>query len=442
VAIHVDAGLAPSSSLPLAYYLAAYVGFSGALAVLAVDPALPAGSFYQPRFIALVHFLTLAWLTGSILGSLYIVCPLALRMPLPVGRADWIAFGSFVFGTSGMVANFWINTYDGMAGSALFVIGAVAWVGVRVVRGLRGDGVQWAVRLHVVLAFFNFLAAAALGMVIGLDRSRGFLQVSPLSAVFAHAHVAAVGWVTMLVIGLSYRLIPMMLPAGMPTGGWPALSAVLLQSGLLVLTVQLLTDSAFVSVGAFLIAGGVVSFITRVRWMVAHRLPRPPALPARDWSTWQVHMACAWLLIALAIGLVLSIGAADDDRLQLMWIYGVAGLVGFLAQMVVGMQGRLVPLYAWYRAYAATGTAPMLAAHALTSVPFARSIFLCWAAALPLLAWGLAYADHFAVRLGAVGLLAGLGFGAAYLMSMLRRARISAPQLAPGVIRLSPLQSP
>ena len=35
--------------------------------------------------------------------------------------------------------------------------------------------------------------------------------------------------------------------------------------------------------------------------------------------------------------------------------YGVFGLVGFLAQMVVGMEGRLLPIFAWYWAYANTG---------------------------------------------------------------------------------------
>ena len=35
--------------------------------------------------------------------------------------------------------------------------------------------------------------------------------------------------------------------------------------------------------------------------------------------------------------------------------YGVFGLVGFLAQIVVGMEGRLLPIFAWYWAYANTG---------------------------------------------------------------------------------------
>jgi hypothetical protein len=415
----------PSTALPLAYYAAAYAGFGGALLVLFVDPALPGGSFYHSRFVALVHLLTLAWLSGSILGSLYIVGPLVLRLPMRVGNADWIAFGSFLLGTSGMVAHFWINTYDGMAWSAMLVSAAITWVGARVIRGLRRARIPFGVRLHVGLAFFNILAAAGFGMVIGFDRSRGFLTVSPLSMMFAHAHIAAVGWVAMLVIGLSYRLIPMMLPAAMPSGRSLAISAILIECGLAVLTMELITSSGGGWVGAVTIVAGLLSFVARVRWMLSRRQPRPPALPPRDWSTWQIHMAFAWLLIAVVAGLVLTGTPADQDRLTLMWVYGVAGLVGFLAQMVAGMQGRLVPLYAWYRAYAASGTTPSRAANALPSAPFARAILLCWAVAVPLLIWGLAFADRIAIRAGAASLLIGLAAGATYISYMLRRARVS-----------------
>ena len=214
-----------------------------------------------------------------------------------------------------------------------------------------------------------------------------------------------------------------------PSGGSVALSAILLQGGLVALTAGLLADSEHLWLGALMIVCGVASFATHVRQTLARRVPRPPALPARDWSVWQVHCAFAWLLVALATGLVLSIQAPDDYRIQVMWIYGVAGLVGFLAQMVAGMQGRLVPLYAWYRAYASTGAPPFRAANTLPSERFARAIFLSWATAVPLLAWGLAGAEQSAIRTGAALLLLGVGVGGAYLIYLLRQAREAAPQL-------------
>src|SRR5690606_14788190 len=111
-------------------------------------------------------------------------------------------------------------------------------------------------------------------------------------------------------------------------------------------------------------------------------------------------------------------------HLVVAWIYGVAGIVGFIAQIIVGIQGRLVPLYAYYRAMHALGSKPPArGANQLPSPRFARPIFLCWTAGVPLLAWGLAGAQPVAIRIGGILLLAGVGIGAAYLRHLMRTAR-------------------
>jgi hypothetical protein len=227
----------------------------------------------------------------------------------------------------------------------------------------------------------------------------------------------------MMVVGLSYRLIPMILPAAMPSGRALAASAVFMEAGVIVLTITLLAGADVVWAGALLILLGLVSFVTQIRRTVRHRLPRPPALPQRDWSAWQAHASFLWLLVAAGLGAALSVGVADEHRLTLMWIYGVSGLVGFLAQIVTGMQGRLVPLYAWYRAFARKGAPPERAANALPSSQFAGSIFGCWTVGVPLLAWGLPTQDHLLIRLGAMALATGVVIGAVYMIRMLRAAK-------------------
>ena len=413
----------PSSALPLAYYATAHVGFGVALGVLIVDPSLPGPSFYHPRLVALVHLLTLAWITGSILGSLYIVGPLALRIPMVVRRVDWVGFASFLTGTIGMVSHFWIGTYDGMAWSAALVLVPIARAGWLTARSLRRSAAPPAVLLHVALAFVNIAAAATLGILLGFNRTRGFMTISPLAAMFAHAHLAAIGWAMMLVIGLSYRLIPMMLPAAMPVGRSLALSAIFLETGLLLTVAALLSNSAWLPAGALLIVAGFASFVTRLRGALKHRLPRPPALPSRDWSTWQTHGAFLWLVVAVVLGIVLSTGAGGDTRLTLMWVYAVAGLVGFLGQVIPGIAGRLVPMYAWYRAFAKKGGPPERAVHDLPHPQFAFRIFVTWSAGVPLMAYGLATSSEIAVRSSAALLLGGVSLGAAYINHMLHTAR-------------------
>ena len=413
----------PASALPLSFYLFAHGCFLVALLVLAVNPGLPAGAFYQPRFAALVHLVTLGWITGSILGSFYIVGPLALGIPMQVGRADWAGWGAFTVGTSVLAASFWMFRYDGVAVGGALITLAISWVGYRAVRGFRRSPAPPGVLLHVGFAYANVIGAAALAILLALDRSRGFLGLSPLAVTFVHAHIAAVGFATMMVVGLAYRLIPMMLPAAMPAGRPLLISGVLIESGLGVLVWTLLFLPAWTIAGWALICAGLISFSQVMRSTVRRRMPRPPALPQRDWSTWQAHAALLWLAAAVIIGGLLSAGAWPGRRLTMMWIYGTAGLVGFLAQIVTGIQGRLIPFYAWYRAAAAIGRPPDTPANALPSARFAKPIFLAWAAGLPMISIGLAADIELLVSTGAACLILGVSAGGAYLLHMLRRAR-------------------
>ena len=415
--------LLPSSALPAAYYGFAHIAFFAAALVLVLDPTIPGTSFYHPRMVALVHLVTLGWITGSILGSFYIVGPLALRLPMPVRPTDWLMFASFSSGSAAMVAAFWTGRYELVGWSSLAVTIPIAWVAGRAGRGLRHAAAPRGVTLHVALAFINILAAAGIGILVALNRSRGFIDVSPLALVFAHAHVAVVGWGAMMVVGLSYRLIPMIVPSAMPAGPGIARSAVFMQSGLVVLVGALLYAPAAAPLGALAILVGFGSFATHMRASVKRRMPRPPALPRRDWSTWQAHAALLWSLAAALLGLALSVGVPDDYRLTVMWLYGTAGIVGFLGQIVTGIQGRLVPFYAWYRAMSLMGRPPARAANSLPSETFARPIFVAWTAGAPLLAIGLAFAVPTAIRVGAACLALALLAGAAYLRQMLADAK-------------------
>ena len=418
--------LLPGSALPLAYFAFAHAGLVTACLMLAARPDLPGGYFLHPRMVAVVHLVTLAWISGSILGAFYIVAPLALRMPLVVGRADWASYAAFVVGTTGMVTHFWIGEYNGMVWSAALVIGAIGWLAFRTARALPAVPVERGVKLHVALAFLNVAVAGSIGMWLGAGRVGFGADISPIAGALAHAHLAAIGWALMMVVGLAYRLLPMILPAKPPPTRGLARSAVLIQCGLLIVASSLLGAHRYLALGSLVIVLGLSVFARTVRGMVANRLPRPPALPARDWSTWQVHGAMLWLAIAVGLGVTLSVIPAGALHVTIGWVYGVAGLVGGLAQIIAGMQGRLVPLYSYYRAMARRdGAPPERSAHSLLSPFFARLIFLLWTAGVPWLAWGLARSHTASVRMASFVLASAVIAGGVYLSRLVRSAASS-----------------
>jgi hypothetical protein len=419
--------LVPSAGIPLLYFAFAHACLALACAVVAVNPTLPGAFFLHPRMVAVVHLVTLGWISGSILGSFYIVAPMALRMPFRPGWGDRAAFAGYALGVAGMVSQFWSGDYSRMAMFALFVIAAVLHVSVRAWSGLFVAVAPWPVRLHVALAFANMVTASLFGAAIGANRSAGWFAWSPVGAAYAHLHVAVVGWATMMFVGLAYRLIPMIVPAAMPSGMSLAASAVLIQSGVMVLAWALLHGSSGTAAGALLIVAGLVSFVMHVRRVLRHRLPPPAALPRPDWGTRQTHMALLWLLVAAGLGFYLALPGPGERVVTWGWTYGTAGLIGFLAQVIVGMQGRLLPMHAWYGAFEAAGhKPPARSAHSLVHPGFGRAIFFAWTLGVPALALGLARDVPVLVSAACAVLFAGVVMGGVQTVLIAITARMPA----------------
>lgn len=345
----------PPRLLPVLYLALAHLALALAFAAVATDARAVAGFFYHSRMLAIVHLVTLGWITASILGSLYLVGPIALRLWLPAGWADYMAFALISFRIAGMVAHFWIQEYGGVGWSGISVGAGLVTVAGRHARRLGAAPIPSAVRVHVILAFVNIVLAAVMGVLIGFNKVHPFLPGFVLTNVYAHAHLAAVGWASLMVVGVAYSLLPLVLPAAMPAGRGLWLTAALLQSGATGLVVTLVLRSRFIGVFAILVVAGFAAFLVQVSWMVRHPRPRPPAMRRPDPAVLHAGAALGSLAIACGLGLWLALAPTSASTARVAMAYGVFGLVGFLAQMVVAMEGRLLPLFAWYWASANAG---------------------------------------------------------------------------------------
>lgn len=417
----------PPRLLPVLYFGGAHAALIVAFGAVAVDPRAFSGFFYHARMLAAVHLVTLGWITMSILGSLYIVGPVALRMRLPARRLDYTACGAGATGVVGMAGHFWIGSYAGMAWSALLVVAAILIVGWRTLTSMRAARLPAPIRAHVVLAFANVAAAGTLGILIGFDKVYHFLPGFVLTNVFAHAHLAAIGWASMMVVGVAYRLLPMVLPSQMPAGPGLWASAILLEAGVLGLFVDLLVQGRYAWLFASVIVAGFAVFLSRVRWMRAHPRSRPRGLPSPDPAVLHATASFLWLAVAAVLGLWLTAAPPSETMLRVATVYGVCGLVGFLAQMVVGMEGRLLPLFAWYWAYANTGyKGPVPAPHEMPWRGVQDMVFVLWLVGVPALALSLAFDNVVIVRGAAACLLI------AALLDSVSIARIFSFAFTPG----------
>jgi hypothetical protein len=95
----------PPRLLPVLYIAIAHAALTLACLAVALDPRGVSGFFYHPRMLAMVHLVTLGWITSSILGSLYVLGPVALRLWIPATWLDYTAFALVLIGVTGMVGS-------------------------------------------------------------------------------------------------------------------------------------------------------------------------------------------------------------------------------------------------------------------------------------------------------------------------------------------------
>ena len=400
-------GKPPARLLPLLYLGTGHAAFAVACAIAGLWPQAVAGFFYHSWMLGIVHLVTLGWITFSIFGAIYIVGPLALRSDMPAQRADYLAYGLAAVGVAGMVGHFWIQQYTGMAWSASTVGCAVLYMTVRIVRGVWRSGIQPAVRLHIVLACANIWLAGSLGILIAWDKTAHFLPGFVLANVFAHAHVAALGWATMMVVGVGYRLLPMTFPSKMPTGRSIYASAILLEIGVLGLLSTLLFRSPWAAAFGVIVVAGLAAFGAHVVWMLRHRVSKPAGARQPDFGILHAAGAAACLVAAAAIGLSIAVLPMSPATLRAAAAYGVLGLVGFLAQMVMAMEARLLPMVTWFWAYARSGyRVPPPSPHDMRDRWLQALVFAGWTIAVPALAAGMAAESPRLIGIGAWTLFA------------------------------------
>jgi hypothetical protein len=414
----------PPALLPPVLYIGwAHLCLIAAAALVAVRPADFAAYFHQPRTLAVVHLLTLGWITSTILGSLYIAGPLALRISLPAGPSDYAAWGGMVLGTLGATSHFWLGRFSGVGWSALPVLAGAGWVGARAVRRLREAPIHGAVKLHIALAFANFLAAGILGALLAFDKGLPLLGGSTLPNLYAHAHLAGLGWAAVMILGVGYRMVPMILPSAMPEGAGLWWSAALLELGAAGLAVGFLRQAAWLPAAAIAASAAFGVFLAQLAWMLRHRRPAPSARPKPDYHLWHVALALACLVLSLLLGLVLALTPLSDYTTGPGAVYGVLGLIGFASQMVAGVEIILLPLFAATLAIARGGFSALSPSpHRMARRGMTAAAFFLWAGAIAALAAGAGLPSAVLCGIGGVSLLAAAILGGINSALTLRHA--------------------
>ncbi len=400
-------GSAPSASVPLSYLAAAAVAFIAAvLGVVGLAPEL-AGHYYHPRVVALTHTITLGWITLTIMGASYQLIPIVLQRSIWSERLARWQFWILVLSIAGMVGHFYLGTWPGLLEAAgLLAAGSAAYL-LNVGMSLRGF-TQWSFTARlIVLGYVGLALTVLFGLTLGADRIWGFLPGQFFPTLQAHFHLALLGWVMPMVLGVAARVYPMFLLAPEPAG-WPArLQLWGLASGVPAVVLGLLGVPALVGPGAVAVA---LAALGHAVWVV--RMVRQRKRPQLDWGLSFVLTGTVFLLPVTSLGLGLALDLFSGPRLGLC--YAVLGLGGWVSLTIAGMMLKIVPFLVWYRVYSPqVGKAPVPTLPQLAWPAGEASAYALLTAGMILLPIAVAAGEAVWIRAaGAVLSLGALAFGA------------------------------
>ncbi len=279
----------------------------------------------SPIGFAWVHAIVLGWITSTALAFLIHVLPTFTDVRLKFSRLARGSAWLFQAGTVAVVVGFavWIPRLVAGGGAAVVVAVALALTSLlaTAVSALRSDDrTTRAIARAFCIVFTILIVTVALGFAMSVGLITGSAFVARLAAV--HGALGTVGWLALLVAGVSMRTYNVLLGRSTGRVAHIATSSLALV-GLLVWIVGALLINPFVATaGGTLIAlaaatafGATVSALRRAP--APHRLPRE-----------FVSAAAFWLCVAIAFGIAGLLGHGVTGALL------VAVLLGWIGQNV------------------------------------------------------------------------------------------------------------
>ncbi len=321
--------------------------------------------FYQPRVLAVTHTLTLGWISLAIIGVLYRIVPALTKQSVRWPALARVQVATFIIGAAGLISHFWIGNLNGMAWSAGALVMSVLLLLICLLPLLVRAPNYDATVIGIAIGLLSFLGVATLGLLYAIDKVHPFLGGSVLSNIAAHAHLAVLGWVSLMICAVSYRMVAAFI---LPEELFPeAARRQVLSLSVVVpaLVAAVLLRSWVVTPLACLTAGSLLWYVTNIL-----RLLRTRRMQI-DWSIRHVQAAMVHLGVAMACGLAFAFGVDVGGALgaRLAVAYGVLGLLGWVSNFILGMGSRLAPGLA-----AVSGTPP----HPLLSPRVQAAVFWCF----------------------------------------------------------------
>jgi hypothetical protein len=282
------------------------------------------------------------------MGAMYQLVPVALETRLFSERLGRWQFVMHVAGVTGMIWTFWIwNLKQAGHWACLVALGVGLFV-YNIARTLA-QVPRWNVVAAGIASALVWLSLTILaGSYVVAAKCWDFSPFVPMAQMHAHAHLGVAGVFLMMIVAVSYKLVPMFLLSEVQKPRRAAWSVGLLNAGVAAVFVTVLFQSRWKPAAAGLLVAGLTVFGLEMGAIVRAR-----KRAQLDWGIRYFVTALQLLAPVCGIGLVLSWPALPLTQItgQLENVYGFLALVAVVSLAILGMLYKIVPFLVWWARY-------------------------------------------------------------------------------------------
>ncbi len=197
----------------------------------------------------------------------------------------------------------------------------------------------------VVVPFYVYAAVSFLVATILLLTSGGAFTGHYFQPhILAITHVMALGWATMIILGASHQLLPVLIESHLYSTKLGHLSFGLAAVGMPLLVYGFYTfDLGLVAqLGGSLVTGAVLAYMANVALSISQS-------KRKNVHAVFVFTAAIWLLLTVSLGLALlfnfTSSVLPEHSLSYLPLHAHLGLVGWFLLLVLGVGSRLIPMF-------------------------------------------------------------------------------------------------
>ena len=291
--------------------------------------------------MALVHMITLGWLTLIMIGAFYQMVPVLVGGHVPWNHLSRINFYSLISGILTLISGFLFWKMILLKSAAVLLLVSFSLFITQILTALfrvkANRPVVYAMRASVIC--LTLAVTAGITMIGVLYGWWGF-PLDEYSLKYIHITLALLGWITLLIFGVSFHVIPMFyLTKAFPDRiGYTIVTLILLSIVSLVIGFGMKLNGTRLVVAGIPAFIGVILYVFTLFSLIRNRQRK---MVDSTFRFWQLGLTClipAFLLITV-----------DPFRWDetFGYLFAITFLIGFACSVTNGMLYKIVPFLIW-----------------------------------------------------------------------------------------------